>query len=192
MVTLTIIFCIPIALYIADEIIDTFKIKHLKTKIIMDKNIKIAKEIISSILEVDSRIVELKNILPEDYRTPDTAYSHGNGYEKTVDVRIYAYSPLHGLRSLSLPSNGEDVQNADGSWNTTEFASFDDIVKQLTETDSFLVSYVHDYGWQKGSESWDELSVVVYPVPDKNEYLNRIEQEEIERWKKWVTAVFTD
>jgi hypothetical protein len=149
------------------------------------------KDLISTTLDVDSRLINLQSeTLSEDWASADNYSRYGSAYEETLCVYIYAVSSDFEMRELQLLSKGRNYQNANGEWSSSECATFDDIINQMNDNDLFIVVMTHYFGWQVGSEDYDETGVNVYPAPAKNEYLARIEDAEIERWQAWASSLF--
>jgi hypothetical protein len=160
--------------------------------------IKKLRNLISTTLDVDSRAIELQSeSLNKDWKSSDCYSIYGNAFEITSDVRIYAIEVVSTevsqdleIRKLELPSNSINYQNADGTWVTSNCCTFDDLIRQMKDNDNFIVTFVNYYGWQQGSEDFDELDINVYLSPSKNKYLSEMDEEENERWNKWFESLF--
>ena len=141
----------------------------------------VLRNIVASVLGIDSKSVILSGILPDGYdRSTDN--SKGNLYASNETMKVYSYSPSSGLVEVVGNQSGYS-QNADGSYNSEYRVTFEDCRKHNKA--EFYVELFHKDGWQQGSTDWDSNTVTVYGAPDWRAIEKQEQWRDSDRWLKW-------
>lgn len=141
------------------------------------------RNIVSSILDIDARKVELSGTIdPETSWGEDGGHSWWDGAAEDY-FTVYGFNPKDGLVALDIQmsyaysQNGEPQPEGE-SETLSEFMARD--------TREFIFFVVDHTGKNYGESGERFRQVTVFKAPDFQAYWNRVNNEDVARWSKWL------
>ena len=162
-------------------------VKGLQAEIIMgNMSAQIVRQIVGSILEIDTRKVHLSGILPESFEVEAVSTS-GMGYSDNQDNCVWAFCPKQGLVKLNAICIREMASsNANGTWESSYGYTYEELALQAPEAIFFVVMESRDYSDDFRDES--SLNYTLYKSADFKEYWAKVDEQEIARWQEWIVV----
>ncbi len=159
--------------------------KGVQAEFIMaNMSASVLRNIVSSVLGVKATQVKLSGQMSIDYVEGDCSTS-GSLYDDNNVVLCWAFNPKQGLISVPTIKTGGGSSNANGTWEQDYGVTAEYLATNYPEALFFVIRHYGSYSDCNGrDEEYDNITL--YKAPNFKEYWAKIEEQDIQRWEKWL------